>query len=260
MVEIENLTNYIKQKYKVNDRVAKNLAQYMLEQYKYLLIPKRDELLIEVYPHNDIEEYIFHTVLGRKANDALSRAFAYLISKEKRTNVRTVVSDYGFSIIVPKEKALKKVELLGLLSIKEDKFEEILREAIKNSEMFKRVFRHVANTGLMILKKYMGKEIPISRQQINAESLLNFLLEHYPDFPLLKETYRTILEDKMDIFHAKEFMRKVKKMKIYIKEVEMPSPFAWHLEVWGQSDIIFMQDKKEMIKRLHKKLLRKIKE
>jgi len=237
---------------------AENLANYFIEQYRYSIIPDDKTLLIEIIPKADIVEYIFHSLIGRKANDALSRAFAYLISKRKKTNVKVIVTDYGFALIVPKEKALSKAEILSLFQI--TNLREVLEKALDNTEMLKRIFRQVATTGLMILRRYAGKKKSVNRQQLDAGKLLKFLKKNYPDFPLLKETYRTILEDKMDIENAEYYLSLIQggKIKVIIEENELPPPFAWNIEALGSSDIVLMEDKKELIKTLHKELMKKL--
>lgn len=125
----------------------------------------------------------------------------------------------------------------------------------------KRRFRHVANRGLMILKNYKGHEISLNKQQINATTLLK-VVSKLPGFPLLEETYREILEDYMDIEHAKEVLRKIEKGKI--REVELPpqtipSPFAYNIVLVGLSDVVLMEDRRALIEQFHKMLLKHIK-
>ncbi len=255
----KEIVSYIKRKYGVNERVAENIARYFIEQHNYSVIPTDKEVLVEIVKERNKIKYYFHTLVGRKANDALSRAFAYVVSKRKRTNVGVVVTDYGFMLILPKEKALSQGEILQLFMITD--LRETLKKALQNTEMLKRIFRQVATTGLMILRRYAGKKKSVNKQQLDAERLLRFLQQNYPDFPLLKETYRTILEDKMDIENAETFLTWVQagKIKVIVKELEMPSPFAWGMELFGSSDAVLMEDRKELLKEMHKKLQRFLK-
>ena len=50
--------------------------------------------------------YYFHSLYGRPFNDGLSRIMAYIVSREKTSNVTLSVSDHGFFLSVPLSKKL----------------------------------------------------------------------------------------------------------------------------------------------------------
>ncbi|MCO6040963.1 ATP-dependent helicase [Thermococcus alcaliphilus] len=264
--EVKGLLNnrraksFLMKKYQIDEKAAKAILGYFREQEKYSTIPDDEILLVEEVFDERRAKYFFHTLIGRRANEALSRAFAYLISKKKRTNVGIAISDNGFMLILPKEKPLSEEEIKELFQV--DDLRETLKRALDNTELLKRRFRHVANRGLLILRRYMGRKKSLSRQQLNAQTLLRLLKKNYPDFPLLKEVYREIMEDKMDIENAELFLSWVKegKIKVVIEHNELPSPFAFNLEVIGASDVVLMEDRRELIKQLHSKIMKLIEE
>ena len=264
--EVKGLLNnrraksFLMKKYQIDEKAAKAILGYFREQEKYSTIPDDEILLVEEVFDERRAKYFFHTLIGRRANEALSRAFAYLISKKKRTNVGIAISDNGFMLILPKEKPLSEEEIKELFQVED--LRETLKRALDNTELLKRRFRHVANRGLLILRRYMGRKKSLSRQQLNAQTLLRLLKKNYPDFPLLKEVYREIMEDKMDIENAELFLNWVKegKIKVVIEHNELPSPFAFNLEVIGASDVVLMEDRRELIKQLHRKIMKLIEE
>ncbi|WP_087035820.1 ATP-dependent helicase [Thermococcus litoralis] len=264
--EVKGLLNnrraksFLMKKYQIDEKAAKAILGYFREQEKYSTIPDDEILLVEEVFDERRAKYFFHTLIGRRANEALSRAFAYLISKKKRTNVGIAISDNGFMLILPKEKPLSEEEIKELFQVED--LRETLKRALDNTELLKRRFRHVANRGLLILRRYMGRKKSLSRQQLNAQTLLRLLKKNYPDFPLLKEVYREIMEDKMDIENAELFLSWVKegKIKVVIEHNELPSPFAFNLEVIGASDVVLMEDRRELIKQLHSKIMKLIEE
>jgi len=73
----------------------------------------------------------------------------------------------------------------------------------------KRRFRHCAARSFMVLRNYKGQKISVNKQQFNAQSLLTAVEEMNPNFPILKETYREILEDVMDLPRAKEILKEI---------------------------------------------------
>ncbi len=246
----------------ISKNSAKMIKEYFDEQHKYLEIPTKTTIIIEEYFDERLRQnFIFHTLVGRRVNDALSRAYAYLISKFHRTNVGIVVHDNGFILTLPSNKRVNIEPYLDKLTSKN--VDKIIKEAIKNTEMIKRRFRHVATRGLLVLRSYAGKQKSVHRQAITSWMLYKMLSEINEEFPLIKEVYREILEDVMDINNAKDFLKNIEKniwkYKIY-RNLELPSPFAHNMVVMGDSDVVLMQSKRELIKLLHKQIMKKIEE
>ncbi|ACV24385.1 ATP-dependent helicase [Methanocaldococcus fervens] len=240
----------IEEKYDVDEKTAKAIKNYMEEQDKFAIVPDDEKILIEHFEEEKRGYYIFHFVAGRRANEAIARAFANYISKMKKCNVRISVNDYGFALILPKNRKIKRVDIVELFNLD---IVKNVKESIERSEILKRRFRHVATRGFMILRRYMKRKISVDRQQFNAEMLLKYCKE--VNHPLYRETIREILEDSLDIENALDYFEKVKKRKIYYLELPSPSPFAFNLVVSASSDVVFMEDKKKMIAELHKKVM-----
>ncbi|WP_297510928.1 DEAD/DEAH box helicase [Thermococcus sp.] len=242
-------------KYGIDERAARAIIAYFREQARYSTVPDDETVLVEEVEKEETWEYFFHTLIGRRANDALSRAFAYAISRWKGCNVGVAINDNGFLLRVPKEARLSEDEIKELFMIED--LREVLKRALDNTELLKRRFRHVANRGLLILRRYVGRSKRLGRQQVMAVSLLKVLKENYPDFPLLREVYREIMEDKMDVENAELFLSWVRegKVKVVVERHAIPSPFAFNLEAIGASDVVLMEDRREMIKRLHRKIM-----
>lgn len=259
-VREEDIILWLKEKYGVDEKTAHALYGYFREQHLFLGIPTGNEIFIENYVDElERQNIIFHTLFGRRTNDALSRAYAYVISKKKKTNVRVAISDNGFVLIVPGEKRINPREIVEYVS--DENIEELLRTALEGTELLKRRFRHVATRSLMILRSYKGRRKSVGRQQMSSHFLYHILKRVDPNFPVLKETYREILEDAMDIGHAKEVLKKIRENKarfVVCKARELPSPFAHNLVMQGTADVMMMESRKELLKLLHKQVLRQI--
>ncbi len=242
-------------KYGIDEKAARAIVAYFREQARYSTVPDDETVLVEEVEKEKTWEYFFHTLIGRRANDALSRAFAYAISMWKGCNVGIAINDNGFLLRVPKEARLSEDEIRELFTIED--LREVLKRALDNTELLKRRFRHVANRGLLILRRYVGRKKRLGRQQVMAVALLKVLKENHPDFPLLREVYREIMEDKMDVEKAELFLSWVRegKIRVVFERKEIPSPFAFNLEAIGASDVVLMEDRRELIKQLHRKIM-----
>ncbi|MCD6563378.1 MAG: ATP-dependent helicase [Thermoproteales archaeon] len=263
--EINRIKNYIKRECKTNETATNAILNYFLQEYLYLKrlgikeFPSHKVILVEKYIDDMGRLYhIFHTLYGRRTNDALAHALGYLASEKSRSNIGLAVHDNGFALIYPRGIEPK----VDIRNLKSSKIEEILKKSIINTELMKRRFRHVATRGLMILRNYKGHEISVNKQQLSASTLLK-VVKSFKDFPILSETFREILEDYMDIEHAKEVIRGIEKKKIKVIELpilHIPSPFAHNIVLEGLSDVVLLEDKRQILERFHEIIMKQIKE
>ena len=250
----EEITEFIKEFTYCGDHVARGIYDYFYEQYNFAKIPHENRLLIESYKGKK-NYIIFHSLYGRRVNDALSRAIGYLISQKVGRDIEIGIRDNGFYFAGEKLPIDQAIKLL-----KKDKLREILEEAISKTEILKRRFRHCAARSLMILKNYKGHRKSVGKQQMKSFFLLNALYKISREFPILKEARREVLEDLMDIENTKKVLGWIEDGRIKIEKIDtnLPSPFALNLVLEGYSDLLKMEDKIEFLKRMHKEVLKEI--
>lgn len=239
----------------IDDGSARSIVSYMREQEAVAgFIPDGDRLAIEEYidPSGN-QRIIFHYPFGRRVNDALSRGYAYRMTNLLGTNVSVTITDDNFMIGTSRKIDIN--ELPGMLSSKD--IGQILRKAIKDSEIFKLRFRHTAARSFMILRNYMGRPISVNRQQVRSAYLLDTLAD-LENEPVIEETYREVLEDDMDIKNAKEVLMMIENGKMGIRTIPFtgtPSPFAHSIILSGFTDIVLMEDRSALLRELHRKVL-----
>ncbi|MCC6050694.1 MAG: ATP-dependent helicase [Thermofilum sp.] len=258
----KEIVAYIVRNCRANLEAAEAIYQYFAEMHAFLEAlgvrehPSHRTILVERYvDERGRLHHVFHTLYGRRVNDALSRALAYLASVRAGVNVGIAVHDNGFALVYP--PGVKPP--VSVTDLKSSELEELLKRAISNTELMKRKFRHVATRALMILRNYKGHEISVERQQMNAQTLLKVVKELGDDFPVLKETYREILEDYMDVEHAKEVLRGIEEGRIKVvelPELDVPSPFAYNIVLEGLSDVVLMEDKRLLMLRFRERLMK----
>ncbi|PJC44463.1 ATP-dependent helicase [Candidatus Pacearchaeota archaeon CG_4_9_14_0_2_um_filter_39_13] len=239
--------NFIKDCLYVDSLAAENIYKYFREQDKFSEIPDNRTIVVEKFKQ-DKEYLLFHTMFGRRVNDALARAYAYAAAHFKMRDVEMGINDNGFFIAgesLDENKILKAVTA--------DKLEEILKLAIEKTDVLKRRFRHCASRGLMILRSYKGRTKSVGKQQVHSHFLLAAVKKISDEFPILREARREVLRDVMDIEHAREILKKIEKggMKIKVIRVPLVSPFGLNLFVQGHADFIKIEDRIKFLKRMH---------
>ena len=233
------------------------IYNYFSLQYKYSKIPHESRLLIEHFSEQGKHYIIFHSLYGRRVNDALSRAIAYLVARFGGRDIEIGINDNGFFLASLEKMQIQK----ALRMLNEKNIEEILKEAIERTEVFKRRFRHCATRSLMILRKYKGKSKSVGKQQMKSTFLLGAVKKLDENFSILKETRREILEDLMDIEAGKKVLKWLKEGKIKIETLGsyVPSPFSLNLIMQGRADLMKIEDKISFLKRMYKAIREKIK-
>ncbi|MCL4375419.1 ATP-dependent helicase [Candidatus Marsarchaeota archaeon] len=247
----------------IDDNAKSSIFSYFAEQLIYAkYIPNDKFILIEKTRDKERKHHltVFHSLYGRRINDALSRTLAILASEYLGIEVSMIINDNGFVLITEKEINSKDLsEMIGDLGNVD--MESLLKDNIRRTELMKRKFRHCAARSFMILRNYKGRKISISRQQISSQSLLRASEEIGPNFPVIKETYREILEDTMDLPRAKEIARSLFSGEISHKIINtvVPSPFSHILVSFGEADVVMMKDRRKHLRDLHKKVILSIK-
>ena len=235
---------------------ANSMYEYFKEQYYFTKIPHDKRIVIEHYSEGDKHYVVFHTLFGRRVNDVLSRAVAYVVSKIHNKDAEIGISDNGFYIMmmnkVQAERAFKTLSSNDLW--------DVMRNALDKTEVLKRRFRHCAARALMILRSYRGRKKSVGRQQRSSRLLLSAVKRISSDFVVLQEARREVLEDLMDIHNAEQVLKWVENETIEIIEThtEIPSPFAFNLIAMGYADIMKMEDKQKFLQRMHDMVLAKI--
>lgn len=244
--------------YRVDDGAAQSIISYIKEQKAIIPgLPTEKELLVEGYvdPKGN-RNLIFHFCFGRRVNDALSRAYAFALSNKMKCNIRVSVTDDNFMLTAPKKVPLKNIESL----VTSDTIEDLLKRALRNTELFKQRFRHCATRSFLVLRSYKGKEVSVGRQQLRSTRVLD-AFHDIKDFPVIQETYREILNDFMDLPHATEVLRRIESGEIKVKTSaysSTPSPFAHNIVLVGISDVVLMEDRSAMLRELHRQVLKRV--
>ena len=258
---VEEAIKWVMSNYPTDRWGAENIVRWISDQMKYGIVATHKRVVIEPYV-DDFGAYylIFLYPFGRKVNDALSRAYAYVASKMYGTYVRIGIDDNGFVLIFPGDvrpdpmkivKALKAGELI-----------DVLRKALKGTELFANKFRHAGTLSFMFLRWYRGRKVSVKRRQLRAKTLVNLLPD---DFPVIWETYREILEDYMDVKHALKVLRGIEKGEIEVvvhqkEDLSLLSPFSMSVISGAHADmLVTMEAKEAWIRRLYQRLMEKVK-
>ncbi|KAB1193901.1 ATP-dependent helicase [Haloferax sp. MBLA0076] len=218
-----------------------------------------DRLVVETELDRETyrRHYYVHCTYGRQFNDGLSRLLAYHCARRTNANVQVAVADNGFSISMPLNR---KVDLGTILrEADHDTVAEDLRAALDGTDLLKRYFRINATRSLMILKRYKGYEKTAAQQQVSSEMLLSFA-QDLDEFAVVEETYREILEDKLNLAAIEDVLAAIQAGDVDVidHQVSTPTPRAFGLATLMASDVVLAEDESAALREFHERVLDEI--
>ncbi len=254
----DDMVHWLMDEYHIDRGSANTIISYFRDQAAFSpKLPTDKRILIEGYmDQNNKYSMIFHACFGRRVNDALSRAYAYQISRQYNCSTKVSVTDDNFSITTGKEIPLEVVSRL----VTSDNIESAIKRAVRNTELFNQRFMHCAGRGFMILRNYKGREISVSKQKMRSSKLLE-LLDSYPGHPIIQEAYNEILYQVLDLKNAVEVLQDIERGDIEIHThdySETPSPFAHNVVMVGISDVVMMEDRSALLRQFHQRVLERV--
>ena len=223
------------------------VARYVAAQQALSPIPDVDELLVERWPDPEEPKVLVHHVvspLGRRANEALARVAAF---RAGRSNAGLQVDDQGFALRLPVRAAWTAEDLPRLFAAAG--LAEDVRAAVARGDLWGRRFRQVAATGLMLVKNYRGHSRFVGGMQHNARRIWQVIERERPDFPLVRETYRTVLEDDLDVPGAARWLARVAG-RYTLRDLASPPPFAFRLLAAGTTDSMLLEERDAFLRKL----------
>ncbi|WP_408957620.1 ATP-dependent helicase [Natrinema sp. 74] len=246
----------------LDDDSVRAIARLFDYQYQYAgpeSVSTPDRLAIEVVRDREEYErhYYVHSSYGRKVNDGLSRLLAYRCAQEATANIRVAVADNGFVLSMPLNR---KVDLEGIIEdIEPEQVREDLRVSLSGTDLLQRYFRINATRSLMILKRYKGYEKSASEQQVSSEMLLGFA-EDLEEFAVIEETYREIVEDKLNVDEIEDIVSAIDAGELTVSRqlLDSPTPRAFGLATLSASDVVLAEDESAALQAFHERVLEEI--
>ena len=201
--------------------------------------------------------YYVHSNYGRRFNDGLSRLVAAKCATRATANVAVAVADNGFSLSVPLNR---KPDVAGILrGLDPETVRGDLRDALRDTDLLQRYFRINAGRSLLILKRYKGYEKSAAEQQVSAEMLLSFAHD-LEEFAVIEETYRELLEDKLDVDGIEDVLSGIDAGDLAVVDhtVDSPTPLAFGLATLVDSDVVLADDESAVLREFHERVTEEI--
>jgi ATP-dependent Lhr-like helicase len=253
------IARMLMRQFRVHADVAQIAAKYLHVQHRYAEIPVEGELLVERVPDEDATALVFHTMIGRAANEAIARLVAARMSRRFGGNAAVVVDDYAFGVWVTETSAARRADRTLVRSLlSPDRFEEDLQTAAEASELFKTNFRFTAIRAHAILQNRFGRRRFIGQMQGTATRLYEALRETDPNHLLIQETRRTVMDDILNSQTALAYLKEQMTQPLRMLDLPTPSPLAFGLFASGKRDSLQLADTSDFLLAMYEKIQKRL--
>jgi ATP-dependent Lhr-like helicase len=255
-VDDAQISDWLVERYHLSAANAQAIVELFRAQLRISEIPVGRKMLIELYREGRHSHYFFHSLIGRSANDALSRIVALRVKDRIGGNALATIDDYGFLLTLRHFQELPVSELQECFS--RENAERDLATALRGSELVKWQFRGVAQTGLMVPRNLPGKKRKQKQLSWSAEILFRVLERHEPNHPLLIEAYRQATHTFLDAEAAYQFLNDVQAFEWKLVELPTVSPFSFAIYASVIKENMMLEDPTAAIERIYREMYAKV--
>ena len=248
--------DWLVENYDISTANAQAIVEQFRAQENISEIPVGGKMLIELYRDGDYSHHFFHALIGRSANDALSRIVAWRVKKHIGGNALVTIDDYGFLLTL---RPFQEMPLEDWrLCFEREGAEEDLARALRGSQLVKWQFRGVAQTGLMVPRNLPGRERKKKQLSWSSEVLFRVLEQHEPNHPLLIEAYRQATHTFLDADAAYDFLDSALNFEWKFRELAAISPFSFPIYASVIKESMMLEDSAAAIERVYHEMYGKL--
>jgi ATP-dependent Lhr-like helicase len=210
----------------LDDRSAENLLTFLREQEQATGVLPSDRAVVVERFRDEIGDWrlCILTPFGGRVHAPWALALAARVRESLGFEVNFIWSDDGVALHFPDSDSLPR---LDELLVGPDELENLVVDELSGTALFGARFRENAARALLIPRRRPGQRTPLWQQRLKAQGLLQ-VARRYPDFPVVLETYREVLQDVFDLPALRLLLGELRQRKIDLVEVETASasPFA----------------------------------
>ena len=215
----------------LDDWAASNTLAYLAEQRRATGHVSDDKTIVVERFRDELGDWrvAIHSPFGARVHTPWAMALAQRMRDATGMDVQAMPSDDGIVLRLPdvdtpdgQAPAVAEHALLPA-----DEVEALATRAVGGSALFASRFREAAGRALLLPRQRPDKRAALWQQRQRSAQLLAVAGE-YPQFPIVLETMREVLQDVFDVPALRELMRDIADGTVRLVEVEtqQPSPYA----------------------------------
>lgn len=211
----------------LDERAARNLLAFLTEQREVAgHVPTDTTLVVERF-RDELGDWrlILHSPYGMRVHAPWALAVSARIRDRLGIDGSAMAADDGIVVRIPDTDA--EPPGADLFTFERDDLDAIVTEEVGGSALFSSRFRECAARALLLPRYNPGRRSPLWQQRQRASQLLD-VARKYPQFPIVLEAVREVLQDVYDLPALMELTDALARREVRVveTETEMPSPFA----------------------------------
>ncbi len=216
-------------------------------------IPKRNQLLIEIYKTKDLTNLFVFTLDGKFVNEGIAFLWASRLAKKKKSTFSITANDFGFSLTASEDYDFKIIKEEFFYLIENKNLEDDLENAINFSELTKRRFKNIAQISGLVNHNNPTKTKSSSQLQISSSLFYDVFAKYEEDHLLIKQAHAEVKEYQLENKRITNSLKRLSNLKMILNETETPSPFAFPLLVERLKNTLSNESIEKRVEKLIKK-------
>jgi ATP-dependent Lhr-like helicase len=221
---------------------ATNLVSYVFDQRDATgALPTDDTIVVERF-RDELGDWrvCVLTPFGARVHAPWAMALQARLGTQRGVDVQVMYTDNGLVLRIPDADEPPAV---AELFPDPDEVTTLATDQVARTALFAGLFRENAVRSLLLRRRGPGKRTPLWAQRLKSQNLLA-LVQRYPAFPLVLETYRQCLGDSFDLAGLRGILTAVRSRTLRVHEVEtrQASPFARQLVFAYVAAYMYEQD------------------
>jgi ATP-dependent helicase Lhr and Lhr-like helicase len=223
---------------------ASSLVKYIASQRAATgIVPDDRNIVIEQFrDETGAVRIVIHAAFGGRITAPWGMALAQRVREAiNDTDLQVQTTDDGIMLRLPDLGI--GVPVQSLLGLSGAEAEQLVLEEVGSTSLFGARFRMNAARALLLPRGNPRRRMPLWLQRLKSLDLLQ-VVQQFPSFPILVETYREVLQDAFDMEGLKETLASISagNIRIHTVETAAPSPFAASLQFGFVMDWLYGDD------------------
>jgi len=222
---------------------------------RQVVLPKRENLLVETFPRGNRHYMVAYAFEGRLAHQTLGMLLTRRLERAGARPLGFVATDYALAIWSLGDMGAlfraKKPSLGALFD--EDMLGDDLEAWLADSWLLKRTFRACALISGLIEKRHPGQEKSGRQVTVSTDLIYDVLRSHEPDHILLQATRADAAAGLLDVRRLADMLSRIRG-RIVHKHLERISPLAvpimlevGRMPVNGEADETLLMDAADLV-------------
>jgi ATP-dependent helicase Lhr and Lhr-like helicase len=219
-------TRKLIEKHDLDERAARNLLQYLADQYAAAgAVPDDRTIIVERYL-DEVGDWrvCVLTPFGGKVHAPWAMAIGAMVRERTDLEIDVLWTDDGIVARFPEAAAPPPAEVA---LPDPDRAQDLVVARLSETPLFAARFREAAGRALLLPRRFPGSRSPLWHTRRRASQLMQ-VASRFGSFPIILEAYRECLQDVFDMPALIEVLRGIRSRDIRVVTVDSktPSPFA----------------------------------